>query len=599
MEPEPLAEPSAPSRQVTDRMQDQTELYTIPDRSESFQEHRARVEKQETLPFQKSYGPERETQKERTTPYSHRPLGEDEKEESLVQIDVSLMEQTGGLPPGWACENGYLVLGPTHDEWQLSGNHLTIYHYLGRTQEFTPTEENCPIPLRYLAKQRVTKTSLGQLHRDRWTRRTPCKNLRGDVWTGYTRFKLQNGWKSKGKADYLEKSTGFETVFLQEDKTKTTVNERTLNVEDRLKFLEAKQKELKSFFDNEVWTFDNEHEATPGRILRAKFILNWKKGDAGALRAKARRICQGFKDPDALTGTLATSSPTLTRLSRSFLLTLTGMLGYTPFTADITTAFLQGKKYDPESARILWVKIPRDAETLLGLPPGHGTVMRLTKPMYGLVDAPKAWYDEACHRILQKGAGCIIQHPLDNCLFLAFDQPIPAELPEGATPPRLISAFGIHVDDLFGCCNEEDPETKLLQDIKSIFSFGNGIPGLRRTNSPTAVPKSPRWMTGRPGRFTTPSTSTSRSPLRWHRKGRAKTSRSQRRRERHSEPFWARCNGLRPKRHPTCRLLPASWLEKSLKPRPRPWKRQTRPYAMLRPTQTWDWSIATSAARTR
>ena len=250
------------------------------------------------------------------------------------------------------------------------------------------------------------------------------------------------------------------------------VNERTLNVEDRLRFIEAKQKEISSFFENEVWTFDDETNADPNRVLRAKFILNWKKGEGTELRAKARLICQGFKDPDALTGVLTTASPTLTRLS-SFVMALAPMLGYTPFTADITTAFLQGKKYDPDSARVLWVKVPRDAEALMGLARGHGKIMKLTKPMYGLVDAPKAWYDEAVNRILTMGKGSIVQHPLDSCLFLVYDKAIPYRQPE--TPGdtlRLISIFGIHVDDLFGCHDEKDPATAaFLTELKSIFKF--------------------------------------------------------------------------------------------------------------------------------
>ena len=82
--------------------------------------------------------------------------------------------------------------------------------------------------------------------------------------------------------------------------------------------------------------------------------------------------------------------------------------------------------------------------------------MRLTKPMYGLVDAPKAWYNEAVRRILDMGRGSIVQHPLDSCLFLVYDRPLPVEGVEGADLPRLISLFGIHVDDLFGCHDEKD-----------------------------------------------------------------------------------------------------------------------------------------------
>eukprot|EP00435_Cladocopium_sp_Y103_P023251 s527_g5.t1 len=83
--------------------------------------------------------------------------------------------------------------------------------------------------------------------------------------------------------------------------------------------------------------------------------------------------------------------------------------------------------------------------------------------MHGLVDAPKARFDEAGDRILTMGEDAIVQHPLDSCLFLAFDRALRPEEPED-DPPRLLAIFGIHVDDLLGCCNEQDPLTKKLMD---------------------------------------------------------------------------------------------------------------------------------------
>ena len=225
---------------------------------------------------------------------------------------------------------------------------------------------------------------------------------------------------------------------------------------------------------------DSEENIKPGRILRAKFILNWKRNDDGTPRAKARLICQGYQGPDALNGSLATASPTLTRLSRGMILSITSLLGFFPFASDISTAFLQGKKYDPSSERELWIRLPTDADGLLGLPPGHGRVMKLTKPMYGLVVAPKAWFDEAMDRILAMGEGAIVQHPLDSCLFLAFDRALrPEEVDDD--PPRLLAIFGIHVDDLLGCCNEQDPATKKLMDkLRGIFCFREWHSGAER-----------------------------------------------------------------------------------------------------------------------
>ena len=82
---------------------------------------------------------------------------------------------------------------------------------------------------------------------------------------------------------------------MQEDKANTPLRERTISLSDRLAFKEAKQKELAPFFQNDVWIFDQESNARPDRILRAKFILNWKTNPDGTPRVKARLICQGFK----------------------------------------------------------------------------------------------------------------------------------------------------------------------------------------------------------------------------------------------------------------------------------------------------------------
>ena len=346
----------------------------------------------------------------RATPCSERPLAEDEKADFV--LDVDFLSKTS-LPPGWTFEDGFLQLGEVQDEWRLRGNHLIRYHYLARTKEFKPTADNCPIPLEYLSNQRYTKLTCGKLVRDKWTRTQLCRHLTGHYWTGYTSFKIQTCWRKAAKNKFNDQTFGAESIYLQEDKSHAPLSERYMSLADRLAFTEAKQKELASFFENDVWTFDSEENIKPGRVLRAKFILNWN--DDGTPRAKARLICQGYQDPGALNGSLATASPILTRLSRGMILSITSLLGFYPFTSDISTALLQGKKYDPSSERELWIRLPKDADGLLGLPPGHGRVMKLTKPMYGLVDAPKAWFDEAVDRILTMGDGAIVRHPLDSC----------------------------------------------------------------------------------------------------------------------------------------------------------------------------------------
>ena len=486
MSQEPMAEPAIvpsvlppPGAEVPDQ---QREVYEPPAGGETFAQQRARHARQESLLFRPqhpgapAYGPQRPAEP-RPTPYSEKPLSSDEVINATIDIDLL---KENNLPTGWRLDKGMIVMDDIKDEWKLEGNYLTRKHYVPRNSDFQLTEDNCPLPLNYFTKDRYTKMGTS-LVRDRWTRPTVNKKLNSKFWTGYTRFKLAPSWRKMAQKLYMEKSDGKETMFFNEDNvnnqitSNAPVTERNLSLDDRLTFMEAKKKELESFFNNEVWLFDDASNAPVERVLKARFILNWKKNEDGTPRAKARLVVQGFKDPDALGGTLSIASPTLTRLSRNYILTVATMMGMTIFTSDISTAFLQGRKFSPESNRTIWVKLPRDGEALLGLPPGHGKLMKLVKPMYGLCDTPRAWYEEAATRILNMGNGTIVQHPLDACLFLAYDRPVHPPPEEGADPPRLLALFGIHVDDIFGCYMDDVETEKLLTNLKSIFTFREWI----------------------------------------------------------------------------------------------------------------------------
>eukprot|EP00435_Cladocopium_sp_Y103_P032566 s1782_g8.t1 len=342
-------------------------------------------------------------------------------------VDVDIVKELG-LPTGWRVEKGVLTMDEIKDEWKLEGNYLTRKHYVPRNNDFKLEEDTCPLPLNYFMKDRFTKMG-SQLVRDKWTRPSTNKKLNnGLCWTGYTRFKISPSWRKEASRVFLEKSEGKETMYYNETKISSNapLSERTMTLDDRLAFMDAKKKELESFFQNQVWLFDNAENAPADRVLKARFILTWKKHENGAPRAKARLVVQGFRDPDAHLGNLSTASPTLTRSSRNYIMSIATMLGMTLFTSDISTAFLQGRNFDPTSNRIIWAKLPRGGEELLGLAPGHGKLMKLVKPM--------------------------------------------------STRTSTSCTFGIHVDDIFGCYDESDKHTEvLLQNLKSIFTFREWI----------------------------------------------------------------------------------------------------------------------------
>ena len=458
---QPTTTPQLPVPEVPEA---QREVYE-PKPNETFQEHRARVERQETLLFDpRTYGPTRTTTS-RNTPYSRTP----DETTMNVELEIDVLQNTK-LPSGWKVEDGLVVLEEPKDDWMLQDNYLVRRHFLPRQRGFVPTNENCPVPVKYLKKERYT-TQNGRLVRDKWTRPSRNKKLEESMWTGCTRFRIHTTWKPKVTEEFYMAGDGFEAIYYDGAQPTGPITEKYMTSSDRKAFYEAKRKELESFFQNNVWHFDDSKNAEQSRVLRARFLLNWKKNSDGTPRAKARLIVQGFRDPDALSGSLSTASPTLTRLSRNFILTIASMQDFQPFTADITTAFLQGKEFPKDSDRVIWIKLPKDGENILGLQGEHGKLMKLTKPMYGLCDAPRAWFEEASERILEVGHGRIIQHPLDACLFMVFN-----EVPEAAKKAKLVGLFGLHVDDLFGCFDTKDAVSKEIQkQIHETFSFREWI----------------------------------------------------------------------------------------------------------------------------
>ena len=203
----------------------------------------------------------------------------------------------------------------------------------------------------------------------------------------YAKAPLQ-GARQMGKTAKMQHAKTF-----KKDKNKNNLTERHMTPDERAQFKAAKVKELQSFFDNQVWQFETTREAEPSRTLTSRMLLKWSKNPDGSPRAKARLIVRGFQDPDAWEGTVPTSSPTTTRLSRSMLLSLASTMNWPIWTSDIATAFLQGK---PQS-RKLWVQLPNECLELLGA--SSDTRMLLLKPCYGQIDAPRAWYLAAVDKL--------------------------------------------------------------------------------------------------------------------------------------------------------------------------------------------------------
>ena len=487
--PTPTPTPKAATRPALDPAT--ASLYE-PAGPETFQQQRLRLNRQETL----SFAPWRNRRDPPVGPYpaqapatantstADRPSEGTALDHGFTVSDIDVSQ----LPQGWRMdEEGYLSLTDrVSDYWEVKAGCLVRHHLVPRRgrMNITSLPKDCPVPLEALDRIKVTMVhqqhGKSRLHTDDGTDSSPPPDTQ-HAWTGCTIFQLtgetrkelamyssqhhaHTSAKQEAKSQKLARAKKFK-------KEKNGVNERTLGPDERALFKEAKVKELKSFFDHGVWEFQRKDEADEARTLTARMILKWSKHPDGSPRAKARLIVRGYNDPDALAGQVATSRPTTTRLSRSFILSLAANMSWSTWTADVSAAFLQGR---PQS-RKLWVKLPAESLQLLGA--DEDTRMLLLKPCYGQIDAPRGWYLEAVDRLLRAG---LRQHPLDPCCFLVYetdsssydtDDPIHQEV-SSLGDDKLVGMVIMHVDDMLGSgCPKSPRYQEVIQHLKGNFSF--------------------------------------------------------------------------------------------------------------------------------
>ena len=442
-----------------------------PSHDENFANRRLRVDQQETMLF----GPVRRRTTSASRPYSP-PAGSTTHEtaESYMQsFDITDVD-TAALPEGWILDDGgnFMLTDDPLDFWELKAGCLIRHHVRPRRALFKLGENiSTPVNAELLDRYRTTviRTAGGNMEVVNDFGET-SKYLPQE-WTGRTVFQFSGkarrelGMYANLPSKRVGKDLKVKMAKQQKNVIQSTINEKTLTAADRAKFQEAKCKELKSFFENQVWEFDSAQNADPERTLTARVLTKWSKSADGSPRAKARLIVRGYQDIDALDKGLETASPTTSRTSRSFLVSLTAILGWSRWSSDVATAFLQGL---PQQ-RKLWVKLPAECLNLLGAPPETRTL--LLKPVYGQLDAPPRWWLEAKRRLLALG---LRQHCLDPCFFLAYETDYAAELsPTGVLGDNgLCGCICLHVDDMLGSGNISSPTwNKLLEQLRQSFNF--------------------------------------------------------------------------------------------------------------------------------
>ena len=229
------------------------------------------------------------------------------------------------------------------------------------------------------------------------------------------------------------------------------VSYRKLNPNDQALFQKAMQKEWQSWVDNKVTSLCKSRGIDPNRIIKARWVLTWKKSsdpDDRSKTPKARLVLIGWQDPEL--GKIATDSPTLRKESKHLILSICAAQKWKVFGADIKTAFLSGDK----SERDIYFKPPTELKEWLGL--DAEDLFRLEKAAYGLAEAPRAWYLRLSREMKEAG---LTQSQLDPCLFTL------------RIKGNLAGVCGIHVDDLLG--GGTPAMDSILNELRKKLPFGD------------------------------------------------------------------------------------------------------------------------------
>jgi len=204
---------------------------------------------------------------------------------------------------------------------------------------------------------------------------------------------------------------------------------RNLTVKERNEFEAAKFKELDQWISHSVFSIVKRAGIPLDRVMTMRWVLTWKIPDNapdGDRKAKARLVVKGFTDPDLTT--IRAEAPTLSRVGKHTLLQLAASNDWQLTKGDVKTAFLQGDS--GEGKRQIYVDPTGEVRKKLGMTPDQ--LMKLERAVYGLRNAPRAWYTRIRRDLIAMGAR---PHQLDSCLFMIYEK------------DKLVGMVGVYVDD--------------------------------------------------------------------------------------------------------------------------------------------------------
>ena len=229
------------------------------------------------------------------------------------------------------------------------------------------------------------------------------------------------------------------------------VSERRLSPQEFEEFQAAKLVEVRNFISAGAFEALPQHlQPSKEQAIGMRWVLTWKAKEDGSRKAKARAVLLGYQDP--CYEHRSTTAPVMTRSSRQFLIQIAANNKWNIFKGDVSGAFLQGRDYPSE---LYCIPCPEICSQM-NIP--AGSITRLRKACYGLVDAPLEWY-RTVHDFLQTLG-----------LERLWSDPCTWVWREDGRVQGLISG---HVDDFLFTGSESAAWCSIIQQIKERFKWGD------------------------------------------------------------------------------------------------------------------------------
>ena len=315
-------------------------------------------------------------------------------------------------------------------------------------------------------------------------RRAPLDSQEFDhgSWDGRWSFMCERDWlllKELGEQFPVGSSSDFDVMNVQASRKE--YHWKQLSAEDRAGWSAAALKGWEVYTDNKALeVLDMKTSAEVRRrlakenaldkILRPRFVLTDKHYGVRThdnwlpRKYSARMVVPGFRDRSNLEGRLRRDAPTGRRISQHLLFCLAAANQlWSLLSGDIKSAFMKGDLFSDES-RELYIS-GTDPSTGPSTPLKPGQLARVCKAVFGLADAPRAWWLKLSKTLEAENWKPLV---LDGAAWLLWDVNMDFDHPNISYLHGMVVA---HVDDLL--FTGDAVAVSSFQSIGRLLGFGS------------------------------------------------------------------------------------------------------------------------------